>query len=182
MFGVFVLVGENLARFGKMTQNEKTAGQKLTTKVVSEALGYSQQSVRNAIKALRISPEKAKGGYVLTAKQAGKIARHFGVDADFSSYDAEESEEEPQEDTEGQQESTSEIELLKSVVQTLQEQLEEKDKQIERLQTQMNVLLEINKALSASNAAKQVAETKELLIADSTEQKPKGFWSRLFNK
>ena len=156
-----------------MAQNEKMPVQRLTTKVVSEALGYTQQSVRNAIEALGISPEKVKGGYVLTVQQASKIAEHFGRDADFSSYDVEEGSEEPQE-------TTSEIELLKSVVQTLQGQLEEKDKQIERLQKQLDSLLETNKALSTSSAAKQVAETKELLIADSTKEPRKGFWARLF--
>lgn len=149
-----------------MAQNEKTPGQKFTTKFLAETLGYTQQSVRNAFEALGIEPSKSNKGYVLTAEQATSVARHFGKDIDFAAQ--------------ADEQQKTEQELLESVVQTLQKQLEEKDKQIERLQTQLDTLLETNKAISASSAAKQVAETKELLIADKAEEPKKGFFARLF--
>ena len=149
----------------KMAQNEKTPVQKFTTKFLAETLGYTQQSIRNAFEALGIEPSKSNKGYVLTAEQATSVARHFGKDIDFAAFEQQETE--PQD-------------LLQNVIQTLQQQLEEKDKQIERLQTQLDTLLETNKAISASSAAKQVAETKELLIADKAEEPKKGFFARLF--
>lgn len=148
-----------------MAQNEKTPGQKFTTKFLAETLGYTQQSIRNAFEALGIEPSKSNKGYALTAEQATSVARHFGKDIDFAAF--------------GQQE-TEPQDLLQNVIQILQQQLEEKDKQIERLQTQLDTLLETNKAISASSAAKQVAETKELLIADKAEEPKKGFFARLF--
>lgn len=154
-----------VSEVGKMAQNEKTPGQKFTTKFLAETLGYSQQSIRNAFEALGLDPNKSNKGYVLTAEQAASVARHFGKEIDFATFE---------------QQETEQQELLQSVVQTLQQQLEEKDKQIERLQTQLDTLLETNKAISASSAAKQVAETKELLIADKAEEPKKGFFARLF--
>lgn len=149
----------------KMAQNEKTPVQKFTTKFLAETLGYTQQSIRNAFEALGIEPSKSNKGYVLTAEQATSVARHFGKDIDFAAFEQQETE--PQD-------------LLQNVIQILQQQLEEKDKQIERLQNQLDTLLETNKAISASSAAKQVAETKELLIADKAEEPKKGFFARLF--
>lgn len=164
-----------------MSQNQVFPVQKLTTKFLAETLGYTQQSIRNAFEALGIEPSKSSKGYVLTAEQATSVARHFGKDIDFAAFGAQEAEQqEKDESQEPEPFQINERELFQSIVQTLQQQLEEKDKQIERLQTQLDTLLETNKAISASSAAKQVAETKELLIADKAEEPKKGFFARLF--
>lgn len=165
-----------------MAQNEKTPGQKFTTKFLAETLGYTQQSIRNAFEALGIEPSKSSKGYVLTAEQATSVARHFGKDIDFAATEAEEADQQQEKDESQEPEpfQINERELFQNIVQTLQQQLEEKDKQIERLQTQLDTLLETNKAISASSAAKQVAETKELLIANKAEEPKKGFFARLF--
>lgn len=165
-----------------MSQNQVFPVQKLTTKFLAETLGYTQQSIRNAFEALGIEPSKSSKGYVLTAEQATSVARHFGKDIDFAAFEQQEADQQQERDESQEPEpfQINERELFQSIVQTLQQQLEEKDKQIERLQTQLDTLLETNKAISASSAAKQVAETKELLIADKAEEPKKGFFARLF--
>lgn len=142
-----------------------------TTSEVAEALGYTRQYIGKTIRELSLDIQKEGNSYLLTAKQANKIAEHLGRDTIFTSSSVQEEEEVKGSD-----------DALSAVIETLREQLEQKDKQIERLQAQIDTLLDTNKALSTSHAIKNVAETKELLIADSTEEKPKGFWSRLFNK
>lgn len=146
-------------------------GKMYTTSEVAEALGYTRQYIGKTIRELSLDIQKEGNSYLLTAKQANKIAEHLGRDAIFASSSVQEEEEVKGSD-----------DALSAVIETLREQLEQKDKQIERLQAQIDTLLDTNKALSTSHAIKNVAETKELLIADSTEEKPKGFWSRLFNK
>lgn len=146
-------------------------GKMYTTSEVAEALGYTRQYIGKTIRELSLDIQKEGNSYLLTAKQANKIAEHLGRDAIFTSSSVQEEEEVKGSD-----------DALSAVIETLREQLEQKDKQIERLQAQIDTLLDTNKALSTSHAIKNVAETKELLIADSTEEKPKGFWSRLFNK
>ena len=146
-------------------------GKMYTTSEVAEALGYTRQYIGKTIRELSLDIQKEGNSYLLTAKQANKIAEHLGCDAIFTSSSVQEEEEVKGSD-----------DALSAVIETLREQLEQKDKQIERLQAQIDTLLDTNKALSTSHAIKNVAETKELLIADSTEEKPKGFWSRLFNK
>lgn len=166
-----------------MEQIDKMTAQVLTTKAVAEKLGYSQQSVRNAIGLLNIRAEKAKSGYALTPEQADCIAEYFYSSVRFTSNDEEETQ-----DTEQETQEPQGVPLLDSVVLTLQEQMKEKDKQIASLQSlleskerQIDTLLETNKALSTSHAAKEVAETKELLIVDKTEEQPQdlSFWQRL---
>lgn len=146
-------------------------GKMYTTSEVAEALGYTRQYIGKTIRELSLDIQKEGNSYLLTTKQANKIAEHLGRDAVFTSSSVQEEEEVKGSD-----------DALSAVIETLREQLEQKDKQIERLQAQIDTLLDTNKALSTSHAIKNVAETKELLIADSTEEKPKGFWSRLFNK
>lgn len=165
-----------------MAQNEKIPGQKFTTKFLAETLGYTQQSIRNAFEVLGIEPSRSSKGYVLTAEQATSVARHFGKDIDFAATEAEEAgqQQEKGESQEPEPFQINERELFQSVIQTLQQQLEQKDKQIDRLQAQLDMVIETNKAISASSAAKQVAETKELLIADKVEEPKKGFFARLF--
>lgn len=165
-----------------MAQNEKIPGRKFTTKFLAETLGYTQQSIRNAFEVLGIEPSRSSKGYVLTAEQATSVARHFGKDIDFTTTEAEEADQQQEKDESQEPEpfQIDERELFQSVIQTLQQQLEQKDKQIDRLQAQLDMVIETNKAISASSAAKQVAETKELLIADKVEEPKKGFFARLF--
>lgn len=146
-------------------QNSKT----YTVAEVSEALGFTKQHVNRTIRELGLDVAKQGNKTVLTPCQADQIAKHLykpPISTLLDSQEEEEPQEQPQENP-----------LLDSVVITLQEQLRESDKQIASLLSlleskdrQIDTLLETNKALSASQAAKQVAETKELLLSDNKPQ------------
>ena len=152
-----------------------------TVAEVSAVLGFSKQYVNRVIKALDLSVAKQGNKTVLTPCQADQIAKHLYKPpiSPLLEFQEEEEPQEPPQDTSA----------FDKVLLTLQEQIKERDKQIASLislleskDKQIDTLLETNKALSATHAAKQVAETKELLLADSKPQEEpnKGWLERLF--
>lgn len=180
----------------KIEQIEKTPGQEFfSTSEVAARIGYTRQSINNAMKELGLEVEKTRKGYRLTAQQADAIAKYFGAEASFEDK-AEEQSQEPEQDQEEplpQHPNNSDIE--KMLIESFERQLAAKDKQIEELNKQINAiqqqldkaqeqiggLLETNKALSAAQAVTTAADKKEILLAEKAEEpKRKGFFARLF--
>lgn len=180
----------------KIEQIEKTPGQEFfSTSEVAARIGYTRQSINNAMKELGLEVEKTRKGYKLTSQQADAIAKYFGAEASFEDK-AEEQSQEPEQDQEEplpQHPNNSDIE--KMLIESFERQLAAKDKQIEELnelikvaqkqldkaQEQIGGLLETNKALSAAQAVTTAADKKEILLAEKAEEpKRKGFFARLF--
>ena len=180
----------------KIEQIEKTPGQEFfSTSEVAARIGYTRQSINNAMKELCLEVEKTRKGYRLTSQQADAIAKYFDVEASFKDK-AEEQSQEPEQDQEDplpQPLNNSDIE--KMLIESFERQLAAKDKQIEELNRQIKVtqqqidkaqeqissLLETKKALSAAQAVTTAADKKEILLAEKAEEpKRKGFFARLF--
>lgn len=153
-----------------------------TVKDISELLGCSGQTVRNAVKALGLHPKRdSKSRFTFSEEDKGRIVEQI------SGRNANEPEE---------SELTLElIEVLREQLREKDTQLKEKDAQIEKLLSslersneQIATLLDTNKALSAANAVQIAADKKEKLIepavtepAPAVEEK-KGFFARLFGR
>lgn len=177
---------------------DRLSGQEdFSTSEIAARIGYTRQSVNNAMKELGLEVKKTRRGYRLTAQQADAIAKYFGKEASFE--DKAEKQEQGQEPEQGQEEplpqhpNNSDIE--KMLIESFERQLAAKDKQIEELNEQIKVaqqqldkaqdqisgLLETNKALSAAQAVATAADKKEILLAEKAEEsKKKGFFARLF--
>ena len=180
----------------KTEQIEKTPVQDgFSTSEVAARIGYTRQSVNNAIKELGLEVMKTRKGYRLTAQQANAIAKYFGKEASFE----DKAEEQGQEQEQGQEEPLPQPlnnnDIEKMLIESFERQLAAKDKQIEELNKQINAiqkqidkaqeqiggLLETNKALSAAQAVTTAADKKEILLAEKAEEpKKKGFFARLF--
>lgn len=182
----------------KIEQIEQTPGQEgFSTSEVAARIGYTRQSVSNAMKELGLEVKKTRRGYRLTAQQADAIAKYFGAEASFEDKTEEQGQsqesEQDQEEPLPQHPNNSDIE--KMLIESFERQLAAKDKQIEELnelikatqqqidraQEQIDSLLETNKALSAAQAVTTAADKKEILLAEKADEpKKKGFFARLF--
>ena len=149
--------------------------QTYSTKELAQQLGYTTQSVRNAMKQLSIEPEKRGRVYSISQEQAKKIAESFGKSLIKEEKQKKDSSSKTNESFQNQ------IETLNDHIKTLKNQIEIKDRQIESMQNQIDSLLETNKALSAANAINTAADKKELLVESTEESKPKrkGFFAWL---
>lgn len=180
----------------KTEQIEQTPGQEgFSTSEVAARIGYSRQSIANAMKELGLEVKKTRKGYRLNAQQADAIAKYFGKEASFEDKAEEQSQEPEQDQEEPLPQHLNNSDIEKMLIESFERQLAAKDKQIEELnelikvaqqqldkaQEQIGSLLETNKALSAAQAVTTAADKKEILLAEKAEEpKRKGFFARLF--
>lgn len=160
----------------------------LTTGEIGSSIGYTPQSVRNAVKELGLEPVSKQGRKLLySVEQASAIAAHFGKDAVFDGREeavdetepAAERAEEPARDAED-----SQIEFLKQQIAAKDAEIAEKNKQIDSLLdnlTTTNVQLSTAqaqladaqssiKALSATVTVHTASEHRDLIAANVPPQ------------
>lgn len=181
-------------------------------KDLADKCGVSVTSIHNFIKRPEYKERvKVVKGATLIPEDIAKAALdYFGIDEEIFTQEPEKTEtkEEPQPTEqeikiaflEEQKASfDGQIDDLRQQLATLRDQLTEKDKQINFLleqikesQEQIKLALEqntdlskSNRALSEAHAVEVAAEKKEIILAESQEEKKpkeekKGFWARLF--
>lgn len=144
--------------------NAKEPKYTLTTGQIAKTIGYSAQSVRNAVRDLGLEPVSKTGkGSLYSVDQANLISQKFGKGAPFV--------EPEQSDTPDGNDAL--IKSQQEQIEALRQQLKEKDRQISSLlenlttaQSQLTQALDANRALSASTLA---TNADKLLVARQEE-------------
>lgn len=140
----------------------KDAKRLYTTAEIAKRIGYSQQSVRNAMRELGLEPANDSGrSYLYTREQANAVARHYGKRPSF---------EEKTDDSD-----KALVEALRSEIVLLEAQVKQKDKTIETLldslqstQAQLTQALDNERVLSGTVAVHAIADNSKPI--DGKEQ------------
>lgn len=169
----------------------------LSTGEIASGIGYTAQSVRNAVREMGLEPVSRQGRRLLySVDQANVIAEHFGKEAMFieeQAADAEEAApmpeeaEKPKKQAKDADDSSKQIEFLKQQIATKDAEIAEKNKQIASLldnltatnaqlttaQGQLADAQQSIKALSATTAIHTAADNRDrIILATQSEQPP----------
>lgn len=174
-----------------------------TAQKIADAIHYTPQSVRNAVRALGIEHiDKDKKKFLYSEEQALAIAEYYGkldlfqqslkpaVDKDDVIAGLEERLEESAEQLAGKD---AEIELLKQQLEEskaesanfqkiVSKQIDSYSEQLKAKDRQIETLLEQNKQLTANVSLLNAVDKKEALLTEPSPHTPqkKSFWARLF--
>lgn len=145
-----------------------------TTKKLAQSFGVSAQTVRNAVKDLKMNPNKPEDSrsFIFTQEQALEIARHLKKKLPQEKEETENA---------GNVVFDDLISFYKEQIEDLKEQIKIKDEQIANQDKHISALLETNKQLSANATLQTAVENKDLLLAEvKPAEEKKSFWKRLF--
>lgn len=181
-----------------------------TAQKIADAIHYTPQSVRNAVRALGIEHvDKDKKKFLYSEEQALAIADYYGkldlfqkslkpaVDKDAVIAELKQ---QLEESTEQLAEKDAEIstlkqqaeqntadtarlqEIVEKQIETYSAQIASKDRQLENKDKQIEILLEQNKQLTANVSLLNAVDKKEALLTEPAPQteKKKGLLARLF--
>lgn len=122
-----------------------------TTSEVANLIGYTRQSVHNAIKVLGLDVKLDNKGYHLTAKQANEIAKHFGKGKPFDTG----------KQTKRNQVLFPSLDVLDKIIESYEKQLDAKDVCIKQQAELISSLIDNISSLSKMNHQLMVGYTAE---------------------
>lgn len=154
----------------------------LSTGEIASFIGYTSQSVRNAVKELGLEPVSKQGRKLLySVEQANAIAEHFGKDAVFVGEAVPEPDNKADKPTKGAEDSrqSEQIEFLKQQIAAKDTEIAEKNNQISSLldnlataQSQLADAQASIRALSTTVTVHTASEHRDLIAANNVTDIP----------